>query len=276
MNDWQIQNGDCVELLANIESSSIDAVVTDPPYPEVSRDYGRMSEEEWHQMMDAVVPQLKRVLKPKGSAVFILQPNFETVGKMRLWLWEFLIKTAKNWNLVQNAYWWNFASIPLAGSSRKEGLMRNSVKYCLWFGAIDCYRCQEEVLWEPSKLGMQHLKYQGRAFREVFPSGVKAFDKTFLSAIEERGGVTPFNLIPLANTDPVHSSGSYGHGSGTPYKLCDWWVRYICPPGGTVLDPFNGAGTVGLAAVDTKRKYIGIEKVKKYCDISEERLKEKS
>src|SRR5271168_3493634 len=113
MNDWQIQNGNCVELLANIESSSVDAIITDPPYPEVSREYGRMSEDEWHQMMDAVVPQLKRVLKPTGSAVFILQPNFETVGKMRLWVWEFLLKTAKSWTLVQTAYWWNFASIPL-------------------------------------------------------------------------------------------------------------------------------------------------------------------
>ena len=81
MNDWQIQNGDCVELLANIDPASIDAVVTDPPYPEVSRDYGRMSEAEWHTMMDATVIHIKRVLKPQVQQYLSYTPILIRLGR---------------------------------------------------------------------------------------------------------------------------------------------------------------------------------------------------
>ena len=78
-----------------------------------------------------VVEQSRRVLKPSGSAVFILQPNSERVGRMRPWLWEFLAWTARRWNQVQDAWWWNTAALPLGG---EIGLMRPSLKTCVWLG----------------------------------------------------------------------------------------------------------------------------------------------
>ena len=47
--------GECVEQLAELPSSSVDAIVSDPPYPEVDRDYGRLTEDEWHILMRRVV-----------------------------------------------------------------------------------------------------------------------------------------------------------------------------------------------------------------------------
>lgn len=41
-----------------------------------------------------------------------------------------------------------------------------------------------------------------------------------------------------------------------------------CKPGGTVLDPFSGSGTTGLVAVQTGRKYVGIELNRDYLDLS--------
>src|ERR1700730_2535144 len=104
---WRIEQGDCLDLLPSVPDRSMDAVVTDPPYPEIRRDYGRLTEAEWHALMDAVVAQARRVLKPSGSAVFVLQPNYERLGRMRLWVWEFLVRTARNWNLIQNVMAWN-------------------------------------------------------------------------------------------------------------------------------------------------------------------------
>src|SRR5438309_259718 len=131
---WRIERGDCLDLLPTVSDGSIDAIITDPPYPEISRDYGKISEAAWHSLMDAVVAQVRRVLKPGGSAVFVLQPNYERLGRMRLWLWEFLLRTAKSWNLIQNAYCWNRTAMPSAGCDRRHGLLRPSVRYCLWFG----------------------------------------------------------------------------------------------------------------------------------------------
>ena len=44
------------------------------------------------------------------------------------------------------------------------------------------------------------------------------------------------------------------------------------PLGGTVLDPFMGSGTTGVAAIQLGRRFIGIEQDKKFFDIACERI----
>lgn len=143
--------GDCRDVLKTLPSQSVDAIITDPIDPEVSRAYGRISEADWHDLMRVVVRESRRVLKPSGSTVFLLQPNYESLGKMRLWLWEFMAWAGREWNLIQDAYRWAIDAMPLAGTNRKIGLMRQSVKMCVWLGPSDCDRNQDGVLWTPSE-----------------------------------------------------------------------------------------------------------------------------
>jgi DNA modification methylase len=223
--------------------------------------------------MRAVVPECMRVLKPTGSAVFILQPNSERVGRMRTWLWEFMAWVGKEWGIVQDAYWWNTASLPLGGSS-EYGLLRPSLKPCIWVGPPDCYRNQDDVLWVES-----HRNYEERAAgtngTTRRPSGLRIRQKKiFARAAERDGGVTPFNVLPIPNTNRSSSAGAHGHGAGTPGKLCSWWLRYLCPPGGAVLDPFGGSGTVGLDALKHGADCTLIEAVPEYVDIARRRLAE--
>lgn len=124
-------HGDCQKELKKLPAKSVDLILTDPPYPEIDREYGRLSEAEWHELMRTVVIEGRRVLKPTGSMVIIMQPNSEKIGKMRLWPWEFLVWAGKEWNLIQDAYWWAFDAMPMSQSSRKFGLMRQSVKLCV-------------------------------------------------------------------------------------------------------------------------------------------------
>jgi hypothetical protein len=88
---------------------------------------------------------------------------------------------------------------------------------------------------------------------------------------EERGGVTPFNLFPIsgAGGGPTDS-----HAASTPKHLADNWVRYISPPGGVVCDPFMGVATVGRAALNRGRSFVGIESFPKYFPIAERLLAE--
>jgi hypothetical protein len=134
--------------------------------------------------------------------------------------------------------------------------MRRSVKPIVWIGDPDCNRYQDDVLWAESE-GNAANRYAGRFMREPRPSGngVNMF-KTGTCTIE-RGGVTPFNLLPVGGAS---HAGILGHGSGTPYQLSAWWVRYLCAPGGIVCDPFMGTGTTGRAAIAQGRGFIGIEK----------------
>ena len=50
------------------------------------------------------------------------------------------------------------------------------------------------------------------------------------------------------------------------------WVIGLCPKADTILDPFMGSGTTGVAAAQMGRKFIGIEREPKYFDIACERI----
>jgi predicted methyltransferase len=263
-------HGDCRNELRKIASKTADAVICDPIYPEVRREYGRISEPDWHDLMKEVVRECRRVLKPKGSAVFILQPNYDKIGKMRLWLWEFVVWAAKEWNLVQDAYWWCIDAMPLAGTQRTLGLMRQSVKWCVWLGPADCYRNQDAVLWTSSQANLARNRAD-MALR-TGPSGRTFRNGTVARAAEERGGVTPFNLLPIPTGG--QPGGAEHHPAATPYELAAWWCRYILPPGGVLLDPFCGSGTMLAAGLDHgASRVIGIEKEKKYLKTAERRIR---
>lgn len=265
--NYRIIEGDCLEALPSIETASVDAVITDPPYPEIDRDYGRLTEAAWWDLMMGVCSEVRRILKPSGSAVFILQPNSAKVGSMRGWLWRFMYWVTTDWNMVQDAYWWNYKALPVGGAIT-AGLMRGSIKPCIWAGSNNCYRNQVLVLWEETHASLVR-RSKMETHTEESISGRKVNRSTMGRAANMRGGVTPYNCLPVPG-DGI--SGAYGHGAGTPLKLADWWVRYIVPAGGVVLDPFNGAGTMGIAAIQNGASYIGIEKMPKYVEASHTRL----
>ena len=262
-------HGECQNELKKIASHSVDCIISDPIYPEINREYGRITEENWHSLMRKVVTESRRILKPKGSAVFIFQPNYEKIGKMRLWMWEFLLWAAKDWNLVQDVYWWNIDCLPLAGTNRKQGLLRQSVKLCVWLGEPDCYRNQDAVLWTPSD-SMAAKRRADIALR-TGPSGRTYRNSTIAKATDERGGTTPFNLLPISTGG--QQGGSESHPASTPYDVAAWWCRYLLPPDGVLLDPFVGSGTMLQAGLDNgASKVIGIEKEKKYLQIANRRI----
>lgn len=267
---WHIEHSDCVSVMRDLPDASVDAVITDPPYPEIDRPYGRLTEVQWHGLMRDVVTECRRVLKPTGSAVFVLQPNSERVGRMRPWLWEFMAWTSRDWNMVQDVWWWNPIAMPTVHCSQKYGLTRPSLKACVWLGDVSCYRNQDSVLWSESA-SVKAMDRSDRALR-YSPSGHHKRVAGMARNADERGGVTPFNVIPLAPGSGGQSGGMAGHGAGTPLALCSWWVRYIAPPGGLVLDPFAGSGTVGLAAREHGCHYLGIEQMTEYVAIARERL----
>ncbi len=62
------------------------------------------------------------------------------------------------------------------------------------------------------------------------------------------------------------------HPTVKPIKLMEYLCKLITPPGGTVLDPFAGSGSTGVAAVGLNFKFIGIEREKEYCEIANKRI----
>lgn len=265
--------GDCTQELPKLPAGTFDVILTDPPYPMIDRPYGKLTVDEWFAMMRVVVPECMRLLKPRGSAVFILQPNSERVGRMRTWLWEFMAWVGKEWGIVQDFWQWNYTMAPTVHCQRDNGLARPSVKACVWVGPPDCYRCQDSVLWaesENNRTTRLSDRFDNRL--EVLPSGLSMRRKRCATAAADRGGTTPFNLLPISNAVSFESAGAYGHGAGTPKELAGWWLRYLCPDDGHALDSFSGTATVGVAAVEQGLHYTGIERDPGYHAIAQKRL----
>jgi len=67
----------------------------------------------------------------------------------------------------------------------------------------------------------------------------------------------------------------HGHPSEKPLQLMRWTIDTVKAVG-TILDPFMGSGTTGVAAIQMGRKFIGIEREPKYFDIACKRIEQAS
>ena len=170
--------------------------------------------------------------------------------------------------LVADAYWWCVNAIPTAATQRTRGLLRQSVKWCVWFGPSDCYRDQAAVLWEPSD-AMSAVRWSDRCLQNS-PSGHHVRKGRLAETAFERGGVTPHNLLPIpSESDPRIE----GHPACTPLELASWWCRYALPTSGVLCDPFAGSGSTLLAALNAGAgRVIGIDREKKYLAIAKRRI----
>jgi len=63
------------------------------------------------------------------------------------------------------------------------------------------------------------------------------------------------------------------HPTQKPLEVMKWVIT-LCPKSETILDPFMGSGTTGVAAIQLGRKFIGIEREPKYFDIACKRIEQ--
>jgi site-specific DNA-methyltransferase (adenine-specific)/modification methylase len=64
------------------------------------------------------------------------------------------------------------------------------------------------------------------------------------------------------------------HPTQKPIGVMKWAIGHLPEPSSTILDPFMGSGTTGVAAVQMGRKFIGIEREPKYFDIACKRIED--
>ncbi len=79
----------------------------------------------------------------------------------------------------------------------------------------------------------------------------------------------PIRVFDCHRSDPDRS-----HPTQKPLDLMCWCVNLMTKPGDTVIDPFMGSGTTGVACVQTGRNFIGIEIDPGYFKTAERRIKD--
>jgi len=101
------------------------------------------------------------------------------------------------------------------------------------------------------------------------PQTARARDENgnVLGYAEKVAGASPTMLAERLVDSPGNN-----HPTVKPIELMKYLIKLVTPPGGTVLDPFNGSGSTGCAAVELGFNYIGCELDPAYVEIARRRI----
>ena len=124
----------------------------------------------------------------------------------------------------------------------------------------------EEVL-----KGFPHTK-SGKMKQHIEGGQYNVYGKMYprdVETIGDEGSAARFFYCAKASKS---EKGDNSHPTVKPLKLMKYLCKLITPKGGTVLDPFMGSGSTGIASKDEGFNFIGIERDKEYFEIADARI----
>ena len=121
----------------------------------------------------------------------------------------------------------------------------------------------------PKNKNTRHMSYKrsGGDFIDGIPNQE---EKSWF--VTEEGSAARYFYCPKVSKKERGENNK--HPTVKPQELMKYLVRLVTPKGGTVLDPFMGSGSTGMAAKDLGFDFIGIEKSEDYFKICQERIEQ--
>jgi DNA modification methylase/ParB-like chromosome segregation protein Spo0J len=243
---WEIQTGDAVELLAAVPAGSVRLVFADPPY-NIGFDYGQgkdadlLPRAEYLAWCWSWVEQIPRALTDDGSVWVLINDEWaDEFGRM----------------------------LRAAGLHRRQWLV--------WYESFGVNnpggfnRCSRHLFWtvkDPARHVFHPEAVNRPSAREAVygdkraQAGGKTWDSVW--------GVNPeIPRVPGTSKERME-----GFPTQLPLRLLTPIVRCASDPGDLVLDPFNGSGTTGEAALRSGRRYLGFERNGRFADAARIRLR---
>ena len=242
--------------MRTLPAESVDAVITSPPYAMQRKDtYGGVAEVDYPAWTVAWMAEAMRLLKPDGSVIINIRPNI-VKGQLS----DYMLRTRlalrdAGWNEVDELIWHKTNAMPV-GARRKP---RRSWESLHWFAKHGQPYSDAVANGKPSTRTTDVNKY-GQHIKHGW---------THYNA---GSGVTPERSRCADIVSMSKGNAQTGHPAPYPVELAEWMSRLICPAGGTVLDPFSGSASTGVAALRNGFDYIGIEAMSEYVDSSRLRL----
>lgn len=228
-----LYHGDC-RAVVHDAGLSADCIVADPPYGETSLPWDRWPN-DW------------------PTAVSDAAKSMWCFGSMRMFLTrrdDFL-----SWRLSHDVVWRK----PEGGFSPPDRFRRNHELALHWYrgpwGEI-YHEAQRQASHGPDK-GTVH-----RATYEAKWNGERGAAQWVDDGTRRSQSVLEISHMRLRGIHPTEK----------PVGILDPLIRYACPPGGTVLDPFAGSGSTAVAARMGGRKAVLIEADERYCELIVKRL----
>jgi len=257
--------GDCLEILPFLLDSSVDLIVTSPPYADRrSKLYPSIKAKDY---VDWFLPRslhLLRVLKPTGSFVLNIREHC-TKGERNTYVMELVLAMKKQgWKWIEDYVWHKKNSYPGKWPNR----FRNSWEYCYHFTReLKFSMYQEAVMVPTGDWAKSRLKNLSDVDKSRDESQVGSGFGKNVSNWKERDMAYPTNVLHMAT-----ETRNVGHPAPFPKDLPTWFVKLFTTEGDVVLDPFCGCGTAGVVALELGRSFIGIDSVESYCDLASKNL----
>ena len=120
--------------------------------------------------------------------------------------------------------------------------------------------------------GASRFYYCAKASRSERNEGLEGMAKTVAQSVamgDRAYGTYPYTNEPR-EMKPLPRQNH--HPTVKPLSLMRWLTRLVSRPGDTILDPFTGSGTTGVACIEEGRDFIGIERESEYVEISRRRI----
>jgi len=297
---WALIGGDALELLGALPQDSVDAVICDPPY---NLDF---HDEPWDgKSIRATAPEIgpnaafaEWTRRWAAAATSSLKPGGHLLAFGSPRTFHRLVSGIEDagFEVRDQVLWVHGQGIPKSrrlpggrGTQLKPAfepiliarkpLTGTTAQNVERFGTgtlnVDAARVGLQRYW-PANLALSHhpdcpvalLDHNTREPSRLFYSP-KA------SPTEREAGCE--ELAPRATqiyqgaSHPVRLVRNH-HPTVKPVDLMRWLVRLAVPDGATVLDPFCGSGTTGIAAIAEGRRFVGIERREDYLEIACARL----
>ena len=119
--------------------------------------------------------------------------------------------------------------------------------------------------------GASRFFYTAKASRSERNKGLEGMPERGGGCLEGNADTDNARKIGANPDRPVATTQNH-HPTVKPITLMRWLCRLVTPPGGTILDPFNGSGSTGCAAVLEGFRYLGFELDQDFVDISIRRI----
>ena len=253
-----LYHGDCMDVMASLPAESVDAIVTSPPYAMQRKStYGGIPEKEYPAWTVAWMDEARRVLKPDGSVIINIRPHIKGGQISDYVLRTRLLLREDGWNECEELIWHKPGAMPMGNTRRPR-------------------RSWESLLWY-AKHGRPHSnpKAAGTPFSKV-QTGRGRGGIHINSGQRYVSGISGTARVPDVASFPTrlnqNSNGLNDHPAPYPWQLAEWCAKLVTPPGGTILDPFSGSASTGVAAIRNGWNYIGIDAVEEYVEMSARRL----
>ena len=295
-NKLALSKGDCLQLLTQIEDDSIDAVITDPPYQYLNRKLKNCYFDKPYNE-EAYIAEIKRILKDTGFIIMfgrgvhfykqgVLLDNAGFKFKEEV-IWD--KRKISNFTLAlgrQHENCFIFAKT-------KKGIIRKThIPYIEYMKGLpiedavakikNCIRKIDNEIKKPEifKDIINFLEHDVENYRKRITEGnninrhsdCKGVYCSVSSLKSITKGYKEKDIINIPDFIEVASSRNHYHPTEKPVRLMERLIALVTDEGDVVLDPFMGSGTTGVACMNMKRRFIGMELDHAFFKTAEDRI----